>query len=268
MRDVAAGDSFPSVRNPLVALARYKEHEMPEHSQELASLKNRLDTAYEQEIEEAQRHEPRLKLEKDVQDLVSFAGEDDDMPGDPAEYKSSYTLLRMLLEAECDHLGLEEVAKLSESGFPLHLTHASLLRQIFPESSGDLPKPFDPPPPYVSLVPVANNQTRSNAIKASIGLLQPFLQARSESAYDLYDDDHLPLPVDSEVRKSLATRPDVPYTTGRVVLSKRKRDAAVPAPSLPASTGLNLTTGQPMPTGGVSRPLQVAEKAKKIRAAV
>lgn len=256
------------MRNPLAALARYRDVEMPEHSHELASLRNRLDNTYDHELEEAQRHEPRLKLEKDVQELDCLAGEDEERATDPAECKSSYALLRILLEADRDHLSLEELEIPQETGFPLHLLYQSLLRQFFPSCCTDLSRPFDPPPPYVSLVPLSEAQTRSDAVEASIGLLQPFLQARSVSAYDLYDDDDLPLSVGADVRKSLATRPDVPYTTGRVVLGKRKREVAAPAQPAPSGVGLNLSVAAGPPTVNGIRPSQAIDKPKKLKSTV
>lgn len=262
LHDVAADDTFPVGRDPLAALARYRETDIPEHSRELASLSTRLVTAYDLEIEEAQHHEPRLKLETDLQDLASLAGEDDEETSDPAEYRSSYALLRMLLESDNDHLKLEELQIPSDTGFPLHLLYASMLRQTFPSSCVDLSTPFDPPPPFISLVPLSESQTRPQAIQSTIGILQPFLQARTQSAYDLYDDDDLPLSTQTEVQKALATRPEVPHTTGRVVLGKRKREVA-PAAAAPAVLGLNISTGSAVPQ---SRPIQGTDKAKKAKA--
>jgi len=264
LHDVAADDAFPVGRDPLNALERYRGTDIPEQSRELALLSSRLDTAYDSEIEEAQNCQPRLQLEKDVQELESMAGEDDERASDPAEYRSAYALVRMLLEAESDHLGLEEMQIPTETGFPLHLIYASFLRQAFPSSCGDLSSPFDPPPRFMSLVPLSETQTRSEAIQSSIGLLQPFLQARSSSTYDLYDDVDLPLVTQTDVQKALATRPDVPYTTGRVILGKRKREVApaVTVPALPNS-GLNLAAGSALSGGVQSRPMQAAEKPKK-----
>lgn len=266
MHDVAADDSFPAGRDPLSALAQYRDVDVPQHSQDLASLTTRLASTYEHEIDEAERSEPKLKLEKDVQELDSLSGEDEDGETDAAEHRTSYALVRMLLEAENDHLGLQELRVPADTGFPLHLLYASLLRQSFPSSCGDLSRPFEPPPPFVSLVPLSDVQTREEAVESTIGLLQPFLQARSLSAYDLYDDDDLPLAVQADVQKALVTRPDVPYTTGRVVLGKRKREIAPPAPA-PASIGLNLATGSAFPSGAQGRPVQTgADKPKKVKA--
>lgn len=173
----------------------------------------------------------------------------------------------MLLEAESDHLGFETLQVPKDTGFPLHLLHASLLRQAFPSSSGDLVKPFDPLPPFVSLVPLSDSESRSEAIQSTIGLLQPFLQARNVSTYDLYDDGDLPLSMQAEVQKALGTRPDVPYTTGKVVLGKRKREAAPPtsATNIVSGGGLNLAPGSTL-SEGLSKPIQPLEKVKKVKA--
>lgn len=264
---MAADDTFPAGRDPLAALARYRDVDMPEQSRELASLNTRLSKAYEVEIEEAQHMEPRFKLDIDVQDVKSLAGDDADS-SDPAEIGSSYALLRMLLEAENDHLGLEELHVPNDTGFPLHLLYASWLRQAFPSSSSDLPKPFDPPPPFVSLVPLSESESRPEAIDSTIGILRPFLRARSLSTYDLYDDESLPLSTQGEVQKALATRPDVPYTTGKVVIGKRKREVAPATAPTTVTTagGLNLSTGSALSGAPQNRPIQPMEKAKKIKA--
>lgn len=268
LQEVAVDETLPQLRNPLAALTRYHDVDMPKHNRELSSLCKRLSSAYANEIEEAERHEARIRLEKDVQALTSLAGEGAEGPAtESAEYRSSYALLRVLLEADNDHLGLEELQIPQDSAFPLYLLYQGLLRQLFPSSSTDLPRPFEPPLPYVSLVPLPETQTRSDAIEASIGLLQPFLKARSESAYDLYDDEDLPLTAEAEARKSLATRPDVPYNTGRVVLGKRKREVAPSTQA--ASVGLNLSTGAGLPVGAAGNRLpQAVDKPKKVKSAV
>jgi hypothetical protein len=262
LHDVAADDTFPAGRPPLAVLAHYKTRDIPEYSEKLASLRSRLDATHAREIDEAERQEARLRLKKDIQDLGSLAGEDDTLP-DAEDAASSYALLRMLLEANADSFGLAELDIAKDSGFPLHLLHSSLLRQMFPSTSGDLLYPFNPPPAYVSLAPLVPTQPGKGATKSMIGLLQPFLEARASSPYDLYDDDDLSPALSEEVRKSLATRPDVPFMTGRVTLGKRKREVPALAVGVGPINGLNISTATKSNTLQTVKSDSVTEKPKK-----
>ena len=149
------------------------------------------------------------------------------------------------MEAEYDHFALHALGIDRESpNFDLRFLHSSLFRPLYPSSPSTDPPPFSPPPAHVPLAPpqsvAASTSSPSPAadessIASQIGLLQPFLAARRETDYGLFDDDALPesggVDVAKRARKVVQSRPDVPVATGKITLGKRKRDPTVVAAS-------------------------------------
>lgn len=261
LHEVSTIDTGPSPQSSLTSLARYKGVDLPERSQQLEALRTSLEDAYAQELEEAEGHVPKFHLDIDDPSLV-MPFEDLDGDIEDSDPQSSYALLRALLESEDDHLALEHMNIPSDTKFPMHLLHASYLRQTFPSQSSELKRPFDAPPPFVPIQPLTSQHSGSKAVKSGIGLLQPFMQARMESPFALYDDSDLPAAVSAEVKKALATRPEVPVSTGRIVLGKRKRDTGVTAtapPPVAVASVVNSTTAPAL--GGPAK--TIGDKLKK-----
>ena len=154
--------------------------------------------------------------------------------------------LRILSAIDLDLLHFAEAGLASEVNFDLGELYDSLLRILHPNSRSVTPlphpravdnyaelatassssiPPFDPPPLQVPL--------SADGIRHQIGLLQPFLQARRNTAYELWDDDAAPSgQAENEVHRMLYMRPEVSATTGRVLVGKRKREMLAAAPSL------------------------------------
>lgn len=153
---------------------------------------------------------------------------------------------RILYEIDHDHLGLLSLGIDKESmHFEPEFLHLQVFRQLFPTSTLANDPPYSSPPTHIPL-----RKGDRTAISSQIGLLRPFLEAREATDHALYDDDDLPeteTTVAQQARRTIAAKPDVPFATGRVVLGKRKKEAAVTAAAITAApvinpVGLNLTT--------------------------
>jgi hypothetical protein len=78
------------------------------------------------------------------------------------------------------------------------------------------------------------------AISTLPGLLQPYFEARKTTAYELWDDNDLPLAngAAEDARRVLLGRPEVSSVNGRIMLGKRKRDVG-----LTGGAGLGIAMG-------------------------
>lgn len=182
-------------------------------------------------------------------------------PADPGRDACS---TRIALEVEYDHCAFRALGIDRESpNFDLRFLHSSLLRFLYPSSSSNEPPPFLPPPAHIPLAPShpagASRSSPSpppddTSLTSQIGLLQPYLAARRDSEYGLFDDDALPesgeVDVAKRARKVVQSRPDIPVATGKVTLGKRKRD---PIPTATSAVPAGGTTSSIAPAGAMAK---------------
>ena len=151
-------------------------------------------------------------------------------------YRSLRT--RALFDVEYDHLALLALGIDRDSyHFEASFLYAQAFHQLFPSSQHAGPVPFLPPPRHIPL-PASD----SSALSSQIGLLRPFLEARKATEHSLFDDDDLPetgTSVAQQARRTIAAKPDVPAATGRVMLGKRKKEAAVTAAAISGAPVVN-----------------------------